>query len=71
MTTNNCRIEGIADSKLYKIPLEKGRRCVVLCDGFYEWKKPSGKDENKQPYFIYFPQPEQVKFEQRLVIDIR
>ncbi len=59
MTTNNCRIEGLIESKLFKNPLIKGKRCVVLCDGFYEWKKPKGKGD-KQPYMIYFPQPEGV-----------
>lgn len=34
-------------------PLLKGKRCVVLADGFYEWQQHSG---GKQPYFIYFPQ---------------
>ncbi|XP_057562406.1 abasic site processing protein HMCES isoform X3 [Hippopotamus amphibius kiboko] len=38
-----------------KLPLEKGRRCVVLADGFYEWRQCPGK-KKKQPYFIYFPQ---------------
>ena len=33
--------------------LLKGKRCVVLADGFYEWQQHSG---GKQPYFIYFPQ---------------
>lgn len=57
LSTNNCRIEGISEKKLYHTPLTKGNRCVVLCDGFYEWKT-NGK--NKQPYFIHSPQPDGV-----------
>ncbi|XP_050407043.1 abasic site processing protein HMCES isoform X1 [Patella vulgata] len=50
--TNNCRAEGMLTKRTYKIPLEKGRRCVILADGFFEWKRTK---ESKQPYFIYFP----------------
>ncbi|CAG02017.1 unnamed protein product, partial [Tetraodon nigroviridis] len=52
-STSNCRSENILFKKSYKDPMMKGQRCVILADGFYEWKK-EGKD--KQPFFIYFPQ---------------
>ncbi|KAM5280540.1 abasic site processing protein HMCES isoform 3-T3 [Ctenodactylus gundi] len=38
-----------------KVPLGKGRRCVVLADGFYEWQRCQVTSQ-RQPYFIYFPQ---------------
>ena len=44
----NARRETAAASKLFG-PLLRKRRCLVPCDGFYEWKQtPSGK----QPYLI-------------------
>ncbi|GFR78976.1 embryonic stem cell-specific 5-hydroxymethylcytosine-binding protein-like [Elysia marginata] len=51
--TNNCRAEGMLEKKTYKVPLARGNRCVILADGFFEWK--SCKD-GKQPYYFYFPQ---------------
>ncbi|XP_053325389.1 abasic site processing protein HMCES [Spea bombifrons] len=51
--TNNCRSDTITEKTLYKAPLFKGKRCVVLADGFYEWQRQNGE---KQPYYIYFPQ---------------
>ncbi|XP_030274825.1 abasic site processing protein HMCES isoform X1 [Sparus aurata] len=52
-STTNCRSENILEKKSYKDPLAKGQRCVILADGFYEWKR---QDKVKQPFFIYFPQ---------------
>jgi len=44
----NARADTVATSKLFA-PLLKKRRCLVPCDGFYEWQQsPSGK----QPYVI-------------------
>ncbi|XP_067661038.1 abasic site processing protein HMCES-like [Haliotis asinina] len=50
--TNNCRAEGMLTKRTYKVPLEKGRRCVILAEGFFEWKR---SEKVKQPYYIYFP----------------
>ncbi|NXO82813.1 HMCES protein, partial [Sitta europaea] len=51
--TCNCRSDTMMSKSSYKGALLKGKRCVVLADGFYEWQQQSG---GKQPYFIYFPQ---------------
>lgn len=57
LSTNNCRLEGLMESKLFKRLWDMRRFCVVLAQGFYEWKTvdadPKGK---KQPYLIYVPQ---------------
>ncbi|XP_071947335.1 abasic site processing protein HMCES-like [Antedon mediterranea] len=52
---NNCRSEGMMGKSIFKKPFEKGRRCVVLADGYYEWKT-SKDSKTKQPFFIYMPQ---------------
>ncbi|KAM9799060.1 abasic site processing protein HMCES isoform 1-T1 [Syngnathus typhle] len=52
-STNNCRSDNILQKKTYKDPLLKGQRCVILADGFYEWRR---QEKEKQPFFIYFPQ---------------
>ncbi|MEM6879313.1 MAG: SOS response-associated peptidase [Bacteroidota bacterium] len=44
----NARSEGIADKPAFRQSIRK-RRCLVIADSFYEWKR-LGKD--KQPYRI-------------------
>lgn len=49
----------------FQDPLLKGQRCVILADGFYEWRR---QEKDKQPFFIYFPQtqgPAHVKTEEQ------
>ncbi|GFT42197.1 abasic site processing protein HMCES [Trichonephila clavipes] len=58
LKTNNCRSENFLYKQTFRGAALAGRRCVVLADGFYEWKEVGGK--KKQPYFIYFPQDEDV-----------
>ncbi|KAL7675217.1 hypothetical protein ACOME3_001480 [Neoechinorhynchus agilis] len=47
----NCRAETIHEKPMFSSLLRKGQRCIVLVDGFYEWKKIGNKQ--KQPYFFY------------------
>jgi len=45
----NARSETVATKPSFRAAFRQ-RRCVILADGFYEWKKlPDGK----QPYYIY------------------
>ena len=45
----NARAEGIEQKPSFKNPL-RNRRCLVITNGFYEWKKVDSK--TKIPYFI-------------------
>ncbi len=44
----NARAETVAEKPAYRAAFRK-RRCLVLADGFYEWKKEAG---GKTPYLI-------------------
>ncbi|XP_034231873.1 abasic site processing protein HMCES isoform X2 [Thrips palmi] len=63
LSTNNCRLENMNGSKLYSPAFSNGRRCVVLCEGFYEWQTTKKESSVKQPYYIYAPQNDEVKVE--------
>lgn len=47
----NCRCDTIKEKKSFANALQKGQRCVVLAEGFYEWKADDGE---KQPYYIHY-----------------
>ena len=45
----NARAEGLADKPAFRRAFKRGR-CLVVADGFYEWRKMGTK---KQPYLIH------------------
>ncbi|KAH8312392.1 hypothetical protein KR044_010481, partial [Drosophila immigrans] len=62
LTTNNCRLEHLMDSKLYRGPFKRGQRCVVMCEGFYEWQTTKqAKPSEREAYLLYVPQEANVK----------
>ena len=51
MRTINCRDDSLADNRSMWTSMKKRKRCIVVCQGFYEWlKKNNGKD--KIPHYI-------------------
>lgn len=47
----NARAETVASKPSFRTAFKK-RRCLILADGFYEWKKVKNK---KQPFFLTLP----------------
>jgi putative SOS response-associated peptidase YedK len=49
---NNARAEGIGEKRMFSKLLEK-RRCLVVVDGFYEWKREgTGKAAKKTAFYF-------------------
>ncbi|KOB75334.1 Uncharacterized protein OBRU01_03777, partial [Operophtera brumata] len=61
LSTNNCRLETVKESKLYSPLLNSGGRCVIVAEGFYEWQTTNMPSKVKQPYYIYSPQSEDIQ----------
>jgi putative SOS response-associated peptidase YedK len=49
-STFNARSEDFRTKPAFRDTWKRGQRCLVITDGFYEWKKLNGKD--KHPYAI-------------------
>jgi putative SOS response-associated peptidase YedK len=45
--TFNARADTVASKPAFRAAWKAGRRCLIIADGFYEWRKA-----DKQPYFI-------------------
>ncbi|MDX1481974.1 MAG: SOS response-associated peptidase [Woeseiaceae bacterium] len=54
----NARAETVADKPSFRNAFRK-RRCLILADGFYEWRK---EGEGKTPYFISLDSGEPMAF---------
>jgi putative SOS response-associated peptidase YedK len=63
--TVNFRVENMKDSRMYKPAFNRGRRCVLMCEGFYEWQQIPARltPSERSVYFIHVTQPKGVKIE--------
>jgi putative SOS response-associated peptidase YedK len=51
-STFNARAEEFTTKPAFRDAWKRGQRCLVVTDGFYEWKKLDAKGKLKQPYAI-------------------
>jgi putative SOS response-associated peptidase YedK len=51
-STFNARSEDFRTKPSFRDAWKWGQRCLVVTDGFYEWKKLDAKGKQKQPYAI-------------------
>ncbi|MDQ4077751.1 MAG: SOS response-associated peptidase [Chloroflexota bacterium] len=47
----NARAETVAEKPAFRSAFGR-RRCLVLADGFYEWRKPKDKKGSSQPFYF-------------------
>lgn len=48
----NARSDGVADKPAFRTAFKK-RRCLIVADGFYEWKAAKAPKGPKQPFHIH------------------
>lgn len=52
MRTINCRDDSLIEDRGMWTSMKKRKRCVVVCQGFYEWLKKGPGGKEKIPHFI-------------------
>lgn len=49
----NARSDTLLDKRSFAPLFQNGRTCIIVVDGFFEWKPPTLKGTKKQPYYVY------------------
>ncbi|KKZ62907.1 hypothetical protein EMCG_02752 [[Emmonsia] crescens] len=52
LKTINCRDDSLIEDRGMWTSMKRKKRCVVICQGFYEWLKKGPTGKEKVPYFI-------------------
>lgn len=52
MRTINCRDDSLVEDRGMWTTMKRRKRCVVVCQGFYEWLKKGPGGREKVPHFV-------------------
>lgn len=52
MRTINCRDDSLIEDRGMWTSMKRKKRCVVVCQGFYEWLKKGPGGKEKVPHFV-------------------
>ncbi|KAE8362558.1 DUF159 domain protein [Aspergillus caelatus] len=52
MRTINCRDDSLVEDRGMWTSMKRKKRCVVVCQGFYEWLKKGPGGKEKVPHFV-------------------
>lgn len=53
-STLNCISEEMYDKPAFRDAAREGKRCLIPCTGFFEWRWMDEKGKKKIPYFVHF-----------------
>jgi len=65
--TTNHQLENLNASRMYKPAFVRGKRCVLACEGFYEWQRVGRRTDplDRDVFYIYQQQPKGVLIENK------
>jgi putative SOS response-associated peptidase YedK len=52
MRTINCRDDSLIEDRGMWTTMKRRKRCIVICQGFYEWLKKGPGGKEKIPHFV-------------------